>query len=255
MPEVTKHEPGAFSWVELATSDAAAAKKFYQSLFGWEPVDQPTGPDMVYTLFKKKGNDAAACYQIRPDQKGMPPNWGIYVTVESADDAAKKAKDAGGKVLMEPFDVMTLGRMAVIQDPQGAFFSVWQPRGSIGAQVWGEPGAACWCELQTTDTDAAQKFYTTVFPWKPNVSPQYTEWHLGGKGIGGMMKIGPEWGPVPPHWTPYFEVEDTDAIFAKTKQLGGGAHLPPMDFPEVGRFAILHDGQGASFAVIKLARR
>jgi predicted enzyme related to lactoylglutathione lyase len=254
MPEVTKHDPGAFSWVELATSDAAAAKKFYAALFGWTPVDQPSGPDMVYTIFEKNGKDVGAVYQIRPDQKGMPPNWGIYVTVPSADDAAKRAKDAGGKILMEPFEVMTFGRMAVIQDPQGAFFSVWQPRDHIGSEVWGEPNAPCWCELQTSDTEAAQKFYTAVFPWTAKVSPEYTEWHLNGKGIGGMMKIGPDWGPIPPHWTPYIQVEDTDAIFAKTKSLGGGAHLPPTDFPDVGRFSILHDTQGASFAVIKLAR-
>ena len=150
---------------------------------------------------------------------------------------------------------MTLGRMAVIRDPQGAVFSVWQPRGSIGAQVWAETNAAGWAELQTTDTDAATKFYTAVFPWKPHPGADYTEWHLNGKGIGGLMKIGPEWGPVPPHWNIYFEVDDTDAIFAKTKSMGGGAHLPPMDFPGVGRFAILHDAQGAVFAVIKLTRK
>ena len=251
MPEITRHEPGAFSWPELATSDPGAAKAFYSGLFGRTSVDAPAGPGMIYTRLQKGGKDAGALYQIRPDQKGMPPNWSAYFTVASADDVARRATEAGGKILMGPFDVMEHGRMAVIQDPQGAFFSVWQPRGHIGAEIGNEAGAPCWAELETSDTAAAEKFYTAIFPWTTKKGGDYTEWHLHGRGIGGMMQIPPAWGPVPPHWLVYFMVDDADAATEQAKKLGGSVMVPPTNIEKVGRFAVLSDPQGANFAVFR----
>jgi predicted enzyme related to lactoylglutathione lyase len=255
MPEIKKHPTGAFSWAELATSDAAGAKSFYTKLFGWTYEDSTQGPDMVYTRLQKGGKDVGGLYAMRPDQKGMPPNWSAYFTVKSADESAKRASEAGGKILMGPFDVMEHGRMAVIHDPQGAFFSLWEPRKHIGVEISGEPGTPCWAELETTDTAGAEKFYTAVFPWTAKKGGDYTEWQLDGRGIGGMMQIPPEWGPVPPHWMVYFEVTDSDAVAAKVTELGGGVRVAPTDIPDVGRFAVLHDPQGASFAVVKLDPR
>lgn len=247
--EVTKHEPGAFSWAELATSDSAGAKGFYGKLFDWSHTDSPAGPDMVYTMLQKGGKPVGALYQMGPQEKGMPPHWNTYFTVKSADDAAKKAADAGGKIMMAPFEVMTYGRMAVIQDPQGAFFCVWEPREHIGAQRVGETGAICWAELDTTDPESAAKFYTKVFPWTAKTSPEYTEWQLQGTSIGGMMKIPKEWGPVPPNWLVYFMVDDVDAAVKKAGGLGAAPIVPGMDIPNMGRFAVLKDPQGAVFAV------
>jgi len=156
MVDKTKHEPGTFCWVELATSDGAAAKTFYTSLFGWTADDAPGGGG-VYTTLRKNGKDAAALYELGPQQKGVPPHWNSYVCVENADAAAAHAKELGGTVMMEPFDVMEHGRMAVVADPAGATFSVWQPRHNIGAQVVNEPGAFCWNELYTTDPRRAGK--------------------------------------------------------------------------------------------------
>lgn len=252
MTEVTRHEPGSFCWVELATTDGEAAKKFYGSLFGWGAEDSPAGPDMIYTMLKKKGKSVGALYTMRPDQKGMPPNWMTYVTVASADEAAKKAKDLGGNVVMGAFDVMDVGRMAVIADPQGAMFSLWQPKKHIGAEVIDEPNAMSWCELQTTDTEAAKRFYTGLFGWGTKVGGDYTEWQNEGKSIGGMMKIAKEWGPVPPNWLVYFSVEDCDAMAKKAGDLGGGAIVPPSDIPNTGRFSVLRDPQGAVFAIVRL---
>src|SRR5712692_5500182 len=128
MTHIDKHPAGSFCWIELATTDQKAAKDFYSSLFGWSPQDSPIGPSEFYTIFKLEGRDAAAGYTLREDQRahGVPPNWMIYITVDSADQAAAKAKQLGGTVVMTPFDVMDLGRMAVIQDPTGAHFCVWQ---------------------------------------------------------------------------------------------------------------------------------
>ena len=124
MQETPEYKPGTFCWVELATSDNEAAKTFYTKLFGWTFVDHPMGPDMVYTMLQLNGKDVGALYKLMPDQvsMGVPPNWLSYVSVTSADESTEKAKAAGATVLKEPFDVMTVGRMSVIQDPTGAVF-------------------------------------------------------------------------------------------------------------------------------------
>jgi predicted enzyme related to lactoylglutathione lyase len=258
MPEVTKHEPGSFCWPELATTDAAGAKKFYTALFGWSFNDFLAGPDMNYTMLQKSGKDVGALYGLGPEQKGVPPHWNTYVSVASADETARKAKDLGGKVFMEPFDVMDFGRMAVLEDPQGAKICIWEPKKHIGAQVVNEPNSLCWAELDTTDTNSAGRFYTALFGWGKKVGgeaanqTEYTEWQFGGTSIGGMMKIPKEWGPAPPSWLVYFAVADCDATAKKAGELGASAIVPPHDIPGAGRFAVLRDPQGAVFAIYKL---
>jgi predicted enzyme related to lactoylglutathione lyase len=126
---IDRHKPGAFCWFELATTDQRAAKEFYQALFGWESSDSPIGPDEIYTIFKMHGRDVGAAYTMRADQQaqGVPPNWGIYIAVDSADTAAERAQALGATILAPPFDVGDHGRMCVMQDPTGAVFSIWQP--------------------------------------------------------------------------------------------------------------------------------
>jgi predicted enzyme related to lactoylglutathione lyase len=254
--ELTKHEPGTFCWVELATSDGPAAKKFYTSLFGWSFVDNPMGDAGAYTMLQKKGKDVGALYQMGPQQKGMPPNWGSYVAVENANDAAAHAKELGATVMLEPFDVMEHGRMAVIQDPTGAVFSLWEPKSHIGARVVNEPGSFCWNELYAPDPARAGDFYTGLFGWTKDVRHMdygdYVIFNSGGRMAAGMMKTPKEWGPVPPHWLVYFAVDDCDKTVEKAKSLGAQVTVLPTDIPEVGRFAMLTDPQGAGFAVIKL---
>jgi uncharacterized protein len=194
-----------------------------------------------------------------PDQlaQGIPPNWLPYVSVANADQSAAKARALGGSLVMDAFDVMEFGRMAIVKDPQGAVIAIWQAKTHIGFRFAGDPNTFCWPELRTTDTEAAERFYAGLFGWHPKTSAtpgmEYTEWGLGGTQIGGMMSIPAEWGPVPPHWGVYFAVADCDATIAKTTAMGGTATMPPMDMPGVGRFAGLQDPQGAMFSIIKLA--
>jgi uncharacterized protein len=257
MADITRHEPGSFSWVELATTDTAAAKAFYTALFEWTYVDNPMGPDMVYTRLQLRGRDVGALYPQAKEQRdqGIPPHWMSYVTVQGADASAAKAKELGGTEILPPFDVMTYGRMAVLQDPTGAVLSLWEPREHIGVQVRDEPNALCWNELYTRDTASAAAFYRGLFGWRDKTDKGgYTEWHRGDTPVGGMMAIAPEWGPMPPHWLSYFLVSDVDATIARAARLGGGAMMPARDIENVGRFAILKDAQGAEFAIVKLQR-
>jgi predicted enzyme related to lactoylglutathione lyase len=169
MAELSSHPPGTFSWAELATSDQPAGVAFYRALFGWDVNEQPVGPGEVYSMFTLRGLEVAAASGQRPDERqhGVPPHWNLYITVTSADDAVKEAQALGGKVLAPAFDVMDVGRMAVLQDPAGAIFSVWEPRKHIGARILGEPGALCWSELTTRDTSAAEAFYSRALRLGP----------------------------------------------------------------------------------------
>ena len=258
MQETPDYKPGTFCWVELATSDSEAAKTFYTQLFGWTYVDHPMGPDMVYTMLQLNGKDVGALYKLMAEQvsQGVPPNWLSYVSVTSADESTEKAKAAGATVLKEPFDVMTVGRMSVIQDPTGAVFALWQPGEHKGAGIYNVPSSLCWNELMTTDTAKDKEFYTTVFGWGADTQNfgdfEYTMFQNGERGAGGMLQITPQMGPIPSNWLVYFAVDDCDAKVKKATELGAQVMKPADDIPGVGRFAILTDPQGAAFAIIKL---
>jgi predicted enzyme related to lactoylglutathione lyase len=122
--------PNTFCWIELGTTDAAAAKSFYGELLGWTFNDMPAGPDMVYTMTQRDGTTATGLYQLTEEMKsqGIPPNWLSYVSVANVDETAAKAKSLGATIAKEPFDVMEVGRMAVIEDPTGAVFALWQAK-------------------------------------------------------------------------------------------------------------------------------
>jgi len=259
MQETTEYAPGAFCWVELGTTNGEAAKKFYTELFGWSSNDNPIGPDMVYTMLRLDGKDVGALYQLSGEMisQGIPPHWLSYVSVTSADESAEKAKSLGGTLRKEPFDVFDVGRMAVIQDPTGAVFALWQPRKHAGAGVVNVPNSFCWNELATKDTKKAGDFYTTLFNWGKNVQEfgpmTYTSFINGERPAGGMYEPPPEMGNVPPHWLVYFAVDDCDAKAKKAGELGAKTIVPPRDIPGTGRFAIIQDPQGAAFGIIKLA--
>jgi hypothetical protein len=259
MQEVRTYPSGTFSWVDLATTDAAAAKQFYTQLFGWQANDMPAGDQGIYTMLTLEDKEVAALYQMSEEQRtqGVPPHWLSYVTVEDITAATEKASAHGGSVLAPPFEVMEAGHMALLQDPTGATFALWQPENHIGAKLVNIPGTFSWNELATTDVDKAKAFYEALFGWEIETSPMptggpYTTFKNKGRMAGGMLQIGPDWGEIPSNWTVYFAVEDCDAAVKKAEGLGGKRHMDPMDIPEVGRFTVLEDPQGAFFTIIKM---
>ena len=259
MTTTTIHAPGTFCWPELATSDYAGAKRFYSGLFGWGVQDNDMGGGEMYGMLKQNDLDTGAVYRMGQEEAGRPPHWNAYVAVASADEAAARAKQLGGTVLKEPFDVFDIGRMAVIQDPTGAVFCAWQAKKQSGVGVLDEPGSLCWTELLTRDAGKAAAFYTGLLPWGTEVMQMgptaYTVFKRGDASAGGMMEITPEMGPVPSYWMPYFAVTDCDASFAKAGELGGTTVVGPTNIPNVGRFAILHDPQGALFGILGPERK
>ena len=262
MPQVDVHKPGSFCWIELATTDQPAAKAFYQKLFGWTADDVPMGPGEFYTMFKLNGQDVAAGYTLRPDQRdrGVPVHWSLYVAVASADAAAKRAGELGATVLAPPFDVFEAGRMAVIQDPTGAVLSLWEAKQHTGVLVHNEEGAFCWADLLTRDRDKAVAFYTALFGWKiekEDEDPAHAYYHIknGEDYIGGMPPTAETDPSITPHWGIYILTADCEAKTAQAKALGANVYLPNLKMEKVGTISVVADPQGAIFSIFQTARK
>jgi len=252
MGERTRYTPGTFCWTDLATTDQSAAKAFYSGLFGWEAEDMPVGEGEFYSM-QRLGGKSVAAIASQPQQQrdaGVPPMWSSYVSVESADAAAERAKELGGTVHAPPFDVMEAGRMAVVQDPQGAYFMVWQPGRHFGAGLVNEPGALVWNELASPDFDGSSAFYGGLFGWTIapfEASPEpYLSIKNGDANNGGIRAVTPP--GTPPHWLVYFGTEDIEDALAKAQELGGANLAGPIDI-QIAEIAIVQDPQGAVFAL------
>jgi predicted enzyme related to lactoylglutathione lyase len=238
---------GKFVWHEQVSSDPKQAEGFYTQLFGW---GTETFPESDYTMISSGGR-AHGGYSTAMEG-APPPHWLNHIQVEDVDATVEKAKQAGGKLAAGPFDMEGVGRMAIIGDPQGAYVGVYQPDGD-----WQAPeGVFVWSELGTTDADAAQRFYEDVFGWETqDMGDEYGGYRIFRRGpqdengVAGLMK-NPD-PSIPAYWNPYVGVEDPDATVAKAKELGATAIVEPMDIPNVGRFAVIQDPQGAVFGIIR----
>ena len=273
MPNIEKHAPGDFCWIELATTDQTAAQAFYSKIFGWSANNMPIGPNEVYTIFELPGagstlsqpserRAAAAGYTMRPEElsQGIPPHWNLYVAAQSADATAHRAKQLGGTVLAEPFDVFDAGRMAVLQDPTGAAFCVWQAGKNTGTGITSSHGTLCWADLNTGDPARAAQFYSDLFGWqimKEDEDPAHNYWHIknGEEFIGGIPPASHHQPGVPAHWLPYFTASDVDSTATQARNLGAKLYMSPADFENVGRISVIADPQGATFAIFKAAAR
>jgi predicted enzyme related to lactoylglutathione lyase len=255
MSNTTSHPHGTFSWVDLQTTDGAAAKAFYTSLFGWQGVDMSLPDGGVYTMLQQDGKDVAGLGEMPAEQKaqGMPAVWNSYISVDDVDAAAAKVGPLGGTVIVPPFDVMDAGRMAVVQDPTGAFVSLWQTKNHKGGGIFNVPNTMSWNELATRDANAAKTFYTSLVGWEAQTDAQgYTVWLNRGRMNGGMMQMDAAWGDMPPHWAVYFSVADCAATAEKAQALGGTLLRPPFAAGDVGTVAVLQDPQGAVFMIIQM---
>lgn len=275
MPERDGYIPGVPCWIDTSQPDPERAADFYRGLFGWDVQNvMPEGSEGKYFIGRIRGGDVAAVAAI-PEGAPNVATWNTYIWVESADESASKVRDAGGNVLLEPFNVMDAGRMAVCADPEGAAFSLWQARQHRGARVVNEAGALNFNVLSTRDPEAAKSFYGSVFGWSTiDLGSGGEMWTLPGYGDHleadrpglreGMREMGAPVGfedvvaslnlisadqpDAPAHWSVTFGVDDADAIAARTAELGGQVVVAPFDAPWV-RTAVLSDPQGATFIV------
>jgi predicted enzyme related to lactoylglutathione lyase len=272
MPERDGYIPGVPCWADTSQPDPGAAAEFYAGLFGWEfeSVMPPDSPGQ-YLVGRIRGLDVAAVGSI-PEGAPQMAMWNTYIWVDSADETAAKVRDAGGTVLMEPFDIMDAGRMGVFADPEGAVFCVWQAKQHRGSRIVNEHGAVNFNTLQTRDPEPAKAFYRAVFGWEtldlggggmwtlpgygdhlaqsdPDIRERVSE--LGGPTgfedvVAAINVIRPDQGDMPANWSVTFGVDDADAIAGKAIGLGGKLLMAPFDAPWV-RMAVIEDPAGAAF--------
>jgi predicted enzyme related to lactoylglutathione lyase len=254
MKVVREYPDGVFCWIDLATTDAGAAKAFYEALFGWQYEDVPTGGDSVYSMCQIDGKNVAGLSTLDPESlaNGVPPLWSSYVKHDEVDAIATKVTEAGGKLMMPPMDVFETGRMLFAFDPSGAAFGVWQPKSHIGAQLVNMPNTLVWNELQTPDAEASKSFYGAVFGWEDETDPNgYVSFKAGGRLHAGMMQLDETMSEVPPNWSVYIMVEDAAATTAKAEQLGANILLPLTEAGDIGTFSVVQDPQGAVFSLMQ----
>jgi hypothetical protein len=255
MSERTSYEPGTPCWVELAgIPDIEASERFYRDLLGWEIPEQPNSAELGgYRRAQLNGKDVAGASPKMEDDQ--PCVWATYVSVADAEETLGKVRDAGGQVIVEPLDVMGMGKMAVFSDPTGAVCGIWEPGTFVGAALVNEDGTFGWNELGTRDVPAAREFYGSVFGWSVEEQDMgamgtYYIWKDGEAVRGGMIDMtGMAPDEAPPNWLVYFTVADADAAVATTRSSGGRLLNGPIDIP-VGRIAMMQDPQGAFFAVM-----
>ena len=256
MPE---YAPGTPSWVDLSSPSPDESAAFYGELMGWQATEPGAAEETGgYRMFQQEGQNVGGL--MAQMQDGQPTAWATYISVADADETAEKVTAAGGSIVVEPMDVMDIGRLAVFSDPTGAVFGVWQPKSFAGADLVNEPNSLCWNEVLTRDAEANKAFYPAVFGWAPGraafegAPESYTVWELDSKPVGGMMQMTDDYFPpeVPSYWSVCFAVADCDATVAKARELGATITQEPMDMP-IGRFAGLIDPEGASFTVMQPA--
>src|SRR3954469_3634300 len=264
--------PGVPCWIDTTQPDPEAAASFYGGLFGWELENvMPAGSPMKYFIGRLRGGDVAA---VSGQPEGAPPmaTWNTYIWVDSADETAAKVNAAGGSVLTEPFDVMDSGRMAIVSDPEGAVFCVWEAKQHKGANVVNGHGAVNFNNLGTRDPEAAKAFYGSVFGWETLDLGNFQAWTLPGYAefleqrdpglrermresggptgfedvVGAINPIGDDQPDTPAHGSVTFGVDAADAAAAKAYELGGKVVIPPFDAPWV-RMTVLTDPAGATF--------
>ena len=277
MPERDGYIPGVPCWIDTSQPDPKAAVDFYGPLFGWEFEDvMPPDAPGEYFIGRIRGLDVGAVGSI-PEGAPQMATWNTYIWVDSADDTAAKVKEAGGSVMMEPFDVMGAGRMAALTDPEGAVFLVWEAKDHKGSQIVNEHGSNNFNNLKTRDLESAKAFYGSVFGWKTlDLDRGAVMWALPGYGdhleelspglrkgmeemgaprgfedvVAGINLISDDQPDTPAHWGLTFAVDDADEIASKAEELGGKVVMPPFDAPWV-RMAVIADPQGATFVASK----
>jgi predicted enzyme related to lactoylglutathione lyase len=256
MSEKTTFKPGAPCWIDLGTPDQDAAGEFYGGLFGWElHEDENTEQTGGYRTAQLDGRNVGGVMRLM--QEGQPPAWLTYFATDDADATAESTREAGGSVIVEPMTVLDYGRMAVLADPTGAAFGIWQAGINAGFGVVKEAGAVNWTELNTRHPGTAKEFYDTVFGWtfedqEFEGTGTYTAITLGEETFGGMIDITDRVpAEVPAHWLVYFTVDDAEATASAAADGGGEAVFGPQSIPKVGTIAVIKDPFGAIFAVIQ----
>jgi predicted enzyme related to lactoylglutathione lyase len=259
---MAKIPTGRFVWFEYSSQDASKAQAFFGELFGWKTRTQaaPAGapPEQSYTMIALGDQTIGGYWPAPPPGAPQHAQWISHLQVEDATASAARVKELGGEVVMPPMVVGDSGTFAVVKDPTGAVFSLWQPEKHLGqADYLGKDGSFCWDELTTDDPDRALAFYKGLGGFTVESMDMgdmtYHVLNSDGAGRAGVMKA-PMAG-VPNAWTPYVKVDDVDRVAERARKMNAVLRVPPTDIPGIGRFSIIEDPQGGVLGILKPAPR
>lgn len=258
MAEFTSHAPSTFSWIDLGTNDTKSAIEFYSELFGWKIIEtSSSGNAMDYIIFTLNNKPVAAIYELMPEQKqaNLPPYWGSYIEVENIEEVLQKAEQLGAKIINKATEVSNEGKFAVVSDPEGAVFCLWQSRDYKGSAYKYQHGSLCWNELGARNPSAHEHFYNNLFGWTSKTTIMgmgpYTVYSIGETATAGMYQMSEEMKEIPPHWLVYFEIENMDKAMEFITAKGGEILMPKLFIESVGYYAIARDPQGAVFGLVQ----
>jgi predicted enzyme related to lactoylglutathione lyase len=256
MSEESNHR-GRFVWYDLMTPDPEAAQAFYAAVAGWGTEVFP-GMQPPYTMWTANGTPIGGSMTLQDEAvaAGARPHWLAYVAVPDVDATAARAQELGSRILVPPTPIPTVGRFAVLADPQGAHIALFRPDQGDRPEPEGMPpvGDFTWHELATPDPDAAWDFYADLFGWEKtsamDMGEMGTYQMFGRKGatLGGIYRQ-PDTMPGPPAWLHYARVPDVNAAVEAASQNGGQIIHGPMEVPGGDWVAMMTDPQGGMFAV------
>jgi uncharacterized protein len=254
---------GRFVWTENMTLDPDRAVAFYSEVVGWDTEDMNLGGGAPpYTMWKTPGGRTVGGVMTLPDearQMGAPPHWFGNIGTDDVDATVATAISLGATLQNGPMDIPTVGRVAILQDPQGAYFGAYQPETPMDVVLVGntQTGDLGWSEMMCDDAAAAMAFYCAVFGWTTgepmDMGPMglYHFFHIGERPLGGMMNRPPDM-PMSA-WNFYFTVPDLDGAIEATKAGGGALIHGPMEVPGGDMVATLVDDQGCVFSLVMRA--
>jgi predicted enzyme related to lactoylglutathione lyase len=250
---------GQFVWYEDMTKDPRGAIAFYTEVVGWK-AEPFQGTDYTMWVSRQGPLGGVLKHSEEAARQGAPASWLAHVQVDDVDATVERARQLGGRTYKEPTELPTVGRFAVIADPQGAAIAVFRPSGEMPLHDVAEEGEFCWNELVTSDAAAAIQFYADLFGWKileeMDMGPMgtYRIFGVGAKRLGGIMTA-PKDQPSPPAWLFYAETGDLDAALRRATRKGAKILNGPMEVPGGARIAQLQDPQGAAFALHQAVRK
>lgn len=248
---ILKDQIGSFCWWSLMTKDVDKANAFYQQLFDWTLDEMEIPGQGKATIYNAGKGGFGNPVPLEPDFPG-PSHWMAYITVENVDEACQRMESIGGKVCVPAFDIPTIGRTAIINDPIGTAFHIFTPAQDEGDlnMIGNGLGEICWMELMVDEPTPLLAFYGELFGWKFSEpmavnGGEYISLEINGDKVGGIMKRPPDVPQMPPVWMNYFRVTSVDEWSAKVQALGGKVVMPKMEIPETGFFACIEDPTGA----------
>ena len=257
MSERASKKQGTPNWVDCATDDLEASERFYRDVFGWESEHVGDSAGALYSLQRLDGALVAGIYELddRLREMGVPSHWGTYIEVDDFDQVLARVEAEGGSVLEDPIDEPDVGKIAIVQDPVGAYVRLWDSAPGQGGEMFNVPGALMWNELNTKSPERAAEFYRKVLGVEVETMEEptpYTTLNVDGRPVAGILRTTPEMGDFPPTWDVYFGTGNVDETCEKVLSAGGKALREPFDIPGVGRMAVLQDPRGAVFEVMTM---